>query len=81
MKIKQFDQLLTSEIKKAESVANKHYGRKDCKVTGYSVKRSEIRDFYDVRCEICFHYEDRADKDVTISVFMPDRRRSFASIW
>lgn len=80
--MKTFENLLTSEIKKAESTANKYYGRSNCKVTGYFAKRSELPDWYDVKCEICFGYDgDRADKDVMIAVFMPDRRRSFANIW
>lgn len=78
-----FENLKKSEIKKAESVANKFFGRNDCKVTGYSAKKSNLEgcgDWYDVQCEICFNYEERADYDVMVFVFMDDRRRSFAKI-
>ena len=81
--MKKFETLLKSEIKKAEAAANRFYGRKDCKVTGYSAKRSSIEygTWYKVRCEICFGYDgDRADNDVTLYVFMDDRRRSFATV-
>ena len=79
--MKTFESLLKSEVKKAEVLANKFFNRKDCKVTGYSSKRNpDLPDFYDVTCEICFNYEERADYDVVISVFMPDRRRSFATM-
>lgn len=83
MKEKAFKNLAKSEIKKAESVANKFFNRKDCKVTGYSAKRSNLEgcgEWYDVQCEICFNFEDRADIDVLVSVFMDDRRRSFAKV-
>jgi hypothetical protein len=73
-------ELKISEIKKAESAANKFSGRKDCKVTGYSAKPSVIGTWYEVTCEICFDYEDRADFDIVISAFMDDRRRSFATV-
>lgn len=77
-----FDRLLKSEIKKAETAANKFFNRKDCKVTGYSAKLSntDYGTWYNVTCEICFNYEERADYDVIISVFMDDRRRSFATV-
>lgn len=80
--MKKFEGLLKSEIKKAETAANKFFGRNDCKVTGYFARRSstEFGTWYDVICEICFNYEERADYDVTIAVFMDDRRRSFARI-
>ena len=81
-----FNNLMKSEIKKAEAAANKFFNRKDCKVTGYSAKRANIEglegcgEWYEVKCEICFNYEERADHDVMISVFMDDRRRSFATV-
>jgi hypothetical protein len=78
-----FTGLLKSEIKKAESVANKYFNRCDCKVTGYA-PRLHSTDYgciwYEVTCEICFNYETRADRDAVIYVFMNDRRRSFAQI-
>lgn len=78
-----FDNLKKSEIKKAEAAANKFFGRKDCKVTGYSARLASTEfgcTWYDVRCEICFNYEERADYDVMVCVFMDDRRRSFAQV-
>lgn len=82
MKRLQFKFLLKSEIKKAEVAANKFYGRNDCRITGYSshLAQTEFGVWYDVTCEICFHYEERADHDVLVSVFMDDRRRSFAVV-
>lgn len=78
--MKKFESLKASEIKKAEKVANKYFNRNDCKVTGYSSQKSDIEGFYDVDCEICFNYEERAPYDVLVSVMMTDRRRSFATI-
>ena len=81
--MKRFENLLKSEIKKAENAANKFYGRKDCKVTGYSAKRSNLEygTWYMVRCEICFGYDGcRADNDAMVHVFMDDRRKSFSTI-
>ena len=79
---KEFKGLLKSEIKKAEAAANKYSGRKDCKVTGYSAIKSNIDcgTWYDVKCEICFDYEERAYFDVNLYVFMDDRRRSWAKV-
>ena len=79
--MKKFDTLLKSEIKKAEAAANKHLNRSDCKVTAYSSKPSKTTPgFYDVECEICFDYEEVAEISVMVAVFMPDRRRSFATV-
>ena len=77
-----FKNLLKSEIRKAEKAANAYSGRNDCKVTGFSAKLSncDFGTWYDVTCEICFNYEQRADFDVSVSVFMDDRRRSFATV-
>ena len=72
--------LLKSEIKKAETAANKFYGRTDCKVTAYSHGGQDELGFYEVSCEIFFNYEEVADHSVTLFVFMPDRRRSFAKV-
>lgn len=75
------DGLKKSEIKKVESAANKFYGRKDCKLTGYCASKSDVPEFYDVQCEICFGYSGpRADHDVLLSVFLLDRRKSFATV-
>lgn len=82
--MKEFKGLLKSEIKKAETAANKFFGTTNAKVTAYSAKRCMyepiIGDWYEVKCEICFDYENRADYDVVINVFMLDRRRSFAKV-
>lgn len=82
--MKEFKGLLKSEIKKAETAANKFFGTTNAKVTAYFVgERHEyiVRgDWCEVKCEICFDYENRADYDVVINVFMPDRRRSFAKV-
>ncbi|MGN1025510.1 MAG: hypothetical protein ACI4P4_03790 [Faecousia sp.] len=75
-----FDNMKKSEIKKAEAAANKFFGRKDCKVTGYSATPSEFEGWYEIRCEICFGYEERADYDVIVNAMMCDRRRSFATV-
>lgn len=77
-----FENLLKSEIRKAEKAANVYSGRTDCKVTGFSAKlsNSDFGTWYDVTCEICYNYEIRADFDVSVSVFMDDRRRSFAKV-
>ena len=72
-----------SERKKVEAAANKFFGRGDCKVTGYSSKKASVEgagEWYDVQCEICFNYEERADYDVMLFAFMEDRRRSFAKV-
>ena len=52
------------------------------RITGYSshLAQTEFGVWYDVTCEICFHYEERADHDVLVPVFMGDRRRSFAVV-
>lgn len=80
--MKTFETLLKSEIKKAETAANKFSGRKDCKVTAYSSKKCSLDygTWYDVVCEICYNYEEVADFSVQLYVFMDDRRRSFAKV-
>ena len=78
--MKKFEGLLKSEIKKAETAANKFFGRKDCKVTGYFHSGADEYGNATVICEICFNYEERADYDVSVSVIGMDRRRSFARI-
>ena len=71
--------LRKSEIKKAVKLANRVNGCTDATVTGYSVERDkELPDFYNVVCEICHDYETRADYDVQLAIFIPDRRRSYA---
>lgn len=77
--MKSFEQLLPSEIKKAERCANKALKADNCKVTGYyhDGKIDELG-FVLVKCEICHDYEERATVDVELNIFMPDRRRSWA---
>lgn len=76
---KQFTQLLKSETKKAEKAANEFLGCDNCRVTGYGVTKRDDLGFIEVDCEMCHGYDgERANVDVTVFVFMPDRRRSFA---
>jgi hypothetical protein len=72
--MKQFEGLLNSEIKKAEKVSGG-------KVTSYSSNGANETGFVTVRCEICTGYGSDAERldDVYLSIYMPDRRRSFAS--
>lgn len=76
-----FNTLMKSEIKKAETAANKFFGRKDCMVTAYYAEPSKTcSNVYDVYCEICFGDGDPAEYSVMVSAFMADRRRSFATV-
>ena len=71
--------LLKSEIRKAVKKANELNNCNDCTVTGYSYKAvPDELNFIQVTCEICHNYETRADYDVTIEVYLEDRRRSWA---
>ena len=76
---KTFEGLNKSEIRKAEKMANILNHSTDCKVTGcfYKSTPDEIG-FIEVFCEICHSYSERAEYDVTVQVFMDDRRRSYA---
>lgn len=77
--MKKFETLLKSEIKKAERCANKALKCNDCRVTGYfSDGTIDELGFITVTCEICHDYEARADVDVEMNIFIPDRRRSWA---
>lgn len=80
--MKKFEDLLRNEIKKAVSLANKHSGRTDCAITAWSSHKGD-GSWVDVKCEICFEHGagDRADFDVMVCVYLPDRRRSFVQIW
>lgn len=85
--MKPFDCLLKSEIKKAEKVANEYYNRNDCKVTACSWSATDQKydgsfetSWIEVKCEICFDYKERADHDVIVNCFLPDRRRSFVGV-
>ena len=78
--MKAFTTLLKSEIKKAESLANRTLGVNNCKVTGYYAKKAEdigAGEWYQVRCEICCNSK-RADIDVILHVPMFDRRKTWA---
>lgn len=75
--MKGFAGLLRSEIKKVESFAKKRDGR-DSRITGYGYHEAkDAEGFLVVKCEICSNdMRDRED-DVSIFVYIPDRRRSF----
>ena len=76
---KEFTGLNKSEIRKAIKLANRINNCKDCTVTGYSYKSNpDEYNMIEVTCEICHNYEERADYDVVVEVFMDDRRRSWA---
>ena len=70
--------LTKSEIKRATKKANELNNSKDCVITGYFTDgiQDEIG-FIKVECEVLHNFEERAEKEVTIEVFMPDRRRSW----
>lgn len=72
-----FENLKVSEIKKAESYANKASGKKDCRVTAWYTDSKNEFGFYQVRCEICSNNMNERENDVIIEVCMNDRRRSF----
>lgn len=77
--MKAFENLLPSEVKKAEKCANKALKTNNCKVTGYAHNsKPDEFGFLTVKCEICHDYEERAAVDVELNVFMPDRRRTWA---
>ena len=69
--------LLRSEIKKVEKFAQKRDG-KDSRLTGYGYHETEdAMGFITVKCEICSNDMRDRERDVTIFVYVPDRRRSF----
>lgn len=82
--MKEFKGLLKSEVKKAERLANKLTGFKDCRVTAYSSEVTHPFDFdpestwIQCICEICRDYEEPIDFSVNLSIPMRDRRKSFA---
>lgn len=70
--------MMVSEIKKAESLARKLTGKKDCKVGGYFASYKEGNSVVTFECEILSNnYEDR-EMDIIVEAFLPDRRRSWA---
>lgn len=72
--------ILKSEIKKAEKLANTLTNKKDCRVTGtYYNGVLDWMGWAVVRCEICSDNMTEREIDINVNVFTPDRRRSFAS--
>lgn len=71
-------ELKRSEIKKAEKLANKVTGKKECRVTGYSLGKEDDLGYAAVRCEICSNDMSEREPDIYISACMWDRRKSFA---
>lgn len=70
--------LLKSEIKKAEKAGTKKAG-KQVRMTGWFTN-GKISKFntIDIKCEMCSNdMQDRED-DVTIVIWLNDRRRSYA---
>ncbi len=75
--MKKFKGLLRSEIKKVEKFAQKRDG-KDSRLTGYGYHETEgANGFLAVKCEICSNDMRDRERDVTLFVYVPDRRRSF----
>ncbi len=71
--------LLKSEIKKAERIATKKAG-KPVRMTGWYTdgKVSEFNTIY-ITCEMCSNdMQDRED-DVTLVIWLDDRRRSYTT--
>lgn len=78
-KVKIFEGLKPSEIKKVERFAQKR-DKRDSRVTGYSYKAEpDGLGWVDVKCEICSNDMTEREKDVYISVCLWDRRHSFVS--
>ena len=69
--------LKISEIKKAERLANKLTGKKDCRVTGYYTEGAN-EDFQTFQCEVLSDGGKTREIDIYIDAFLPDRRRSRA---
>lgn len=67
-----------SEIKKAESLARKLTGKKDCTVGGYFTRYIEGADILTFECEILSNNCEDREQDVIVEAFLPDRRRSWA---
>jgi hypothetical protein len=81
MKEKKFETLLKSEVKKVVKAANEYSGRTDCELVSYTYRIDpNLPSFVEVKCDIGYDLEDY-DGDpfyVQLSVFLPDRRHSFA---
>lgn len=77
--MKKFENLMRSEIKKAEAFATKLNG-KSTRMTGWFFDGSvDELGFADIRCEMCSNNMNDREDDVIVHVFMHDRRRSFVS--
>lgn len=69
--------LKISEIKKAERLANKLTGKKDCRVSGYYTEGAN-GDFQTFQCEVLSDGGKTREIDIYVDAFLPDRRRSWA---
>ena len=63
------------EIRKAERLACKLTGKKDCRVSGYFTSGS-IGTFQTFECEILSNDFQEREADIYIEAYLPDRRRS-----
>lgn len=83
---REFKGLLRSEIRKAETLANKLLGADDCVVTAYGANAGHkdkdgdnVFEFVYADCEICHGYGgERADVAVTLTIPLFDRRMTTA---
>ena len=69
--------LKISEIKKAERLANRLTGKKDCRVSGYYTEWAN-GDFQIFQCEVLSDGGKTREIDIYVDAFLPDRRRSRA---
>ena len=69
--------LKISEIKKAERLANRLTGKKDCRVSGYYTEGAN-GDFQIFQCEVLSDGGKTREIDIYVDAFLPDRRRSWA---
>ena len=69
--------LKISEIKKAERLANRLTGKKDCRVSGYYTEGAK-GDFQIFQCEVLSDGGKTREIDIYVDAFLPDRRRSRA---
>ena len=73
-------ELKISEIRKAEHLANKISGKKDCKVSGWFTDGAQ-GSFQQFICEILSEGGMHREDDIEVNVYLPDRRRSFARLY
>lgn len=76
--MKQFNDILKSEIAKAERFATKNNGKKTQMTGWFSDSVIDEFGFVTVHCEMCSENMSVREEDVVLHVFMPDRRRSYA---